>query len=129
MTTVHRVRLIAEVMRAYVPLRISMRSNDLPAMLRRARGATPGGVRLSEPTPLQEAHRLSWIVRAVLGKQVTEKRCLIQSLVLVRMLDRRGIDNRLVLGVQENGLGAHAWVEHRGTPVLPPRGFERLAEF
>lgn len=129
LSLVSKLQLGAEVMRAYVPLLREMRRNDLPAMVAKAR-ATPREARtLDTAAELQEAFRLSWMVRTILGKQVTEKRCLIQALVLVRLLERRGLDNRLVIGVRGEGLGAHAWVEHRGEAVLPPRGFERLAEF
>lgn len=80
------------------------------------------------------------VVRAVhLGQNVgkllshlpVDSRCLIRSLVLTRMLDRRGIPGRLVIGVNPGeSLAAHAWVEVGGHPVLDPGEFaqRRLAE-
>jgi hypothetical protein len=45
---------------------------------------------------------------------------------------RRGLDSTLIIGVGRDGdeFAAHAWVEHRGVPVLPTGGgqFERLHE-
>ena len=45
--------------------------------------------------------------------------CLTESLVLLRMLRRRGVNVRLCLGVRKNGdrLAAHAWIERSGTPL------------
>ena len=50
-----------------------------------------------------------------------DSRCLVRSLVLTSMLDRRGIRSRLVIGVSvEPSFSAHAWVECDGRPLLPP---------
>jgi hypothetical protein len=61
----------------------------------------------------------------------TDGRCLVSSLVLSRLLERRRIDASLVVAVrQEPGFGAHAWVEHRGRPLLQPGdlSYQRLVE-
>ena len=60
-----------------------------------------------------------------------DSRCLVRSLVLVRLLARRGLPATLVLGASNtDGFEAHAWVEQDGRAVLPTGGgrFERLAE-
>lgn len=46
--------------------------------------------------------------------------CLPQSLVLQWLLRAQGIQTELQLGVRKDGgaLGAHAWVEYRGQPLL-----------
>jgi hypothetical protein len=46
--------------------------------------------------------------------------CLPQSLVLQWLLQAQGIQTELQLGVRKDGgvLGAHAWVEYRGQPLL-----------
>ena len=50
-----------------------------------------------------------------------------RSLVLLRMLARRGVVCRLVIGVRPGEtLEAHAWIEHDGHPLLPTLGYERL---
>jgi transglutaminase-like putative cysteine protease len=53
--------------------------------------------------------------------------CLEQSLTLVSLLRRAGIDARLRFGVQPYPFAAHAWVEYKGSP-LGERG-ERLNRF
>ncbi len=60
----------------------------------------------------------------------TDSRCLVRSLVLTRLLGRRGVPSSLVIGVMsEPQFAAHAWVEHGGAPLLSPgTGFQRLVE-
>jgi hypothetical protein len=61
----------------------------------------------------------------------TDSRCLVQSLVLSRLLATRGIPSTLVIGARSDStFMAHAWVEHGGYPLLPQEGFEeyRLLE-
>jgi hypothetical protein len=51
--------------------------------------------------------------------------------VLTRLLARRGIHASVVIGVRPGDeFGAHAWVEHDGTPLLPTHGhaFSRLVD-
>jgi hypothetical protein len=60
-----------------------------------------------------------------------DTRCLVRSLVLTRLLARRGIQAKLVIGASAGGeFLAHAWVEHDGYPVLNPGdgSFGRLVE-
>jgi transglutaminase superfamily protein len=124
-----RLVLVGEIVAAYVPLAPLVRSNDLEGMVRRARrrdsppsGLTPGEAR-------RVAVRLGRIVDRTLRALPTDDRCLIRSLVVLRLLHRRGIPGRLVVGVRDDaGFGAHAWVEHEGRPVLPAAGFNRLVE-
>ena len=61
----------------------------------------------------------------------TNSRCLVQSLVLSRLLATRGIPSTLVIGARSDStFMAHAWVEHGGYPLLPREGFDeyRLPE-
>jgi hypothetical protein len=56
-----------------------------------------------------------------------DSRCLMRSLVLLRVLARRGVSGELVIAVRpevSDTLGAHAWVEVRGEPLLAPAGSE-----
>ncbi len=58
-----------------------------------------------------------------------DSRCLMSSLVLTRMLARRGIDSNLVIAVEPGErFGAHAWVEYDGAALLHPGdgAFEQL---
>ena len=58
-----------------------------------------------------------------------DSRCLIRSLVLVRVLARRAIPSMLVIGVRKNpGFKAHAWVEHEGKAILAAGDYTRLTE-
>lgn len=54
-----------------------------------------------------------------------DSRCLMRSLVLLRVLARRGVNGSLVIAVRPDELlklAAHAWVEVDGRPLLAPAG-------
>jgi hypothetical protein len=97
------------------------------AVLRRtAQVAPPPGLNSGDL-----ASRLGRAVYRTLRILPTDSRCLVQSLVLSRMLSARGIPSTLVIGAHSRpDFTAHAWVEHDGRPVLPPRGYQdsRLVE-
>jgi len=126
-----RVRLSAEILVAYAELLVLLRRNDVSRMVEGARSVRVAPV---QAPPERDAHaaalRLGRIVQRVITKLPTDKRCLINSLVVVRMLSQRGIDARVVIGVQSGGEGfrAHAWVEHDDRPVLAPGDYVRLLE-
>jgi hypothetical protein len=66
----------------------------------------------------------------VIGPLPTDSRCLFSSLTVMCMLDRRGIEQTVVIAVRPRPFSAHAWVEVDGKPVLPDGdpGYERLLE-
>ena len=71
--------------------------------------------------------RLGQPVRRTLDPLPWDSRCLMRSLVLLRMLARRGVVCQLVIGVRPGEkFEAHAWIEHDGHPLLPTLGYERL---
>jgi hypothetical protein len=74
--------------------------------------------------------RLGHAVIRTLTPLPADSRCLFRSLVLTKLLARRGIGGTVVLAVRPDPFAAHAWVELDGNPLLPPgeEGFERLAE-
>ena len=126
--------LVGEILRAYVVTRWRMPRGDI----RHVAAARRELLQRASPTPPPAGHD-SWDVAAHLGRAVyrtlrllpTDSRCLVQSLVLSRMLAARGIPSTLVIGAHSRPeFEAHAWVEHDGRPVLPPRGFldSRLVE-
>jgi hypothetical protein len=124
-----KFRLSAEVLVAYARARRALRRRSLPAAaaaMRRASG--------QEYRPCEDAYetglRLSRVATRVLGVLPSDPRCLRTSLVLTALLARRGISATLVVGVRPDPFAAHAWVEHRGRPLLPPATapFERLLE-
>lgn len=124
-----RVRLSAEILIAYVELLSLLRKVDVRAMVEGARCARVEPT--AQPRDAEKhltAVRVGNMVERVLTKLPTDRRCLIKSLVVVRVLSHRGIESRVVIGVQtgEEGFRAHAWVEYEEHPVLPPLDYEPL---
>ena len=61
------------------------------------------------------AARLGYAVARTLRTLPTDSRCLVQALVLYRLLSERGIHSTLVIGARSQPeFAAHAWVEHAG---------------
>ena len=125
----HRLLLAAEILAAYLPLARLVRANDVEVMVRVARRRDRPTSNLPASDARATAVRLGKMVERLLTVLPTDDRCLIRSLVVLRLLGQRGIPARLVIGVRAgSGFGAHAWVEHEGRPVLPAAGFDRLLE-
>ena len=125
-----RARLVAEVLAAYLRARRELRRAPIEAVMENLR-ATVTTDRADGPEELEEAQRLGWIVVRTLAFLPGDTRCLRRSLVLTRMLARRGISARLVIGARTDpDFLAHAWVEQDGVPVLSPAdgSFGRLVE-
>ncbi len=121
-----KAALAAEIVVAYARVRWSLRRSDFPRALERIRATGAGPAHGGEPD-----ERLARAVRRTLRRLPADTRCLMQSLVLVRLLARRGRESRLVIGVSPVGsFGAHAWVERGGIPLLPVLDYEqgRLTE-
>ena len=126
-----KARLAAEVVASYVHVRRLMRGRDIrEAVVALRDGTAPGGARVRPPdAALARSRRLARAVMLTLRLQPGDTRCLSQSLVLTRLLARRGIESRLVIGVRPGErFAAHAWVEHGDVPLLPPgrSDFEEL---
>lgn len=124
-----RFSLGREVLAAYGEVRWRLAREDLETALRALR-TVPGAPTL-EPGLRSRWHgvRLAKAVRHTLRLVPADSRCLMRSLVLTRMLARRGIGSVLVIAVKpEPSFRAHAWVEHEGLPLLPTGGYERLLE-
>ena len=125
-----RVRLAAEIVRAYLDAWRELRRAPIEEVIARLRaGGGRGGPQ--GPRELEEARRLGWIVVRALSFLPGDTRCLRRSLVLTRLLARRGISARLVIGARTApDFLAHAWVEHEGVPVLSAAdgSFGRLVE-
>jgi hypothetical protein len=126
--------LIAEILSTYVVTRWRMPRGEIRQVVRATRG---GPVR--EPCASEPISRETWAVAARLARAVTktlrvlptDSRCLVQSLVLSRLLATRGIASTLVIGARsDDTFMAHAWVEHGGYPLLSREGFDeyRLLE-
>jgi hypothetical protein len=126
------VRLALEVVGSLLHVRRQLRRADLRATLSSLRGSpVPPERPASTGQELGEWLRLGRAVGRSLALLPGDTRCLTQSLVLTRLLARRGIGSKLVIGVRSGEqFGAHAWVEAGGQPLLP-RGeatIERLVE-
>lgn len=126
--------LASEILITYAMMRVRMAKRglrDLVAISRSGPAAPPPGL---EPGSLEArlvAARLGNAVGRTLRILPTDSRCLVQSLVLSRLLSVRGISSTLVIGAHSNpSFAAHAWVEHEGRAVLPPGEFResRLLE-
>ena len=123
--------LALEVIRAYIQARLLLRRGTLPAALEQLRATDAVEHSETRREDLIEGIRLGQVVGRVLRPLPTETRCLARSLVLTRLLARRGVGSKLVIGVRPGEtFGAHAWVEADGQPLLPGGGleFERLVE-
>jgi hypothetical protein len=125
-----RVALVAEIVLAYVRAKLLMRRSDLPAVLTALRKRGPAAPDREKPA-VAAGERLGGIVARTLDTLPTDSRCLIRSLVLTSLLDRRGVASTLVIGVSPGeDFGAHAWLEVAGRPVQDAGGtdFPRLVE-
>jgi hypothetical protein len=126
---IDKTRLILEILATYPQALRLVRTNDLQRMVDAARDV-PGQ---SQPVHGELEHstavRLGVAVTRTLRIVPTDSRCLVRSVVLSRLLARRAIPSRLVIGVTPGArFAAHAWVEHEERPVLPPLRHQRLME-
>jgi len=126
-----RWRLAGEIILAYLRVRRELRRSPIAAALAGLRPDPPGAREAAGAVPLSEARRLGRAVARTLTLIPGDTRCLTRSLVLTRLLARRGIPAKLVIGARATPrFSAHAWVECDGEAVLP-RGdgsFGRLVE-
>jgi hypothetical protein len=122
--------LAAEILSVYVRVRWLLRRQDVRVVVAAIRACShgrPAGADHESADARLVALRLAGAVRQTLGLLPTDSRCLVQSLVLSQLLATRAIPSTLVIGARsEPRFSAHAWVEHEGQPVLPPRGFDAL---
>ena len=122
--------LAAEILSVYLRVRWLMWRQDIRSIVSTIRVSPAAQPARFEPGSLEArlvAVRLGTAVRRTLSVLPTDSRCLVQSLVLSRLLSARAISSTLVIGARpEQRFAAHAWVEHEGEPVLPPHGFDEL---
>lgn len=111
-----KAALTVEILATFVVVRLTMREPDIRTTLERLR---EGGN--APPGDLETAFFLASAVHRVLAFVPRRSRCLVQSLVLTKLLARRGIASSLVIAVAPGPqLEAHAWVESGQTPLLRP---------
>jgi Transglutaminase-like superfamily len=126
-----RVHLAAEIVAAYLQARRELRRAPIASVVATLRSESPPPQLAAAAVALEEARRLGWVVARTLRLMPGDTRCLARSLVLTRLLARRGIPAKLVIGARGGpDFLAHAWVEYEGQPVLSPGdgSFGRLVE-
>jgi hypothetical protein len=137
LTSSERVRLATEILLAYAHARRELRRSPIADVVSGLRSwqpdaaARPGSTTHSGASALAEARRLGHAVTRLLAFVPGDTRCLVRSLVLTRLLARRGIPAKLVIGARAApDFLAHAWVEYAGDPVLAAGdgSFGRLVE-
>ena len=130
LTVGERMRLAGEIVAAYVRARRALRRAPIAAAVAALRAEPRVGFAPTADT-LEESRRLGRAVTRTLVLLPGDTRCLARSLVLTRMLARRGIPAKLVIGARAApDFLAHAWVEYEGEPVLSAGdgSFGRLVE-
>lgn len=124
-----KLRLVVEILLTYARVRWSLMRSDVPATVAELRACAAGPAEDDGDLVAVNGWRLGRAVMRTLRLLPTDSRCLVRSLVLTRLLARRGISSSLVIGVRtDHGFEAHAWVEYAGRPVLPDEGFSPLTQ-
>jgi|tagenome__1003787_1003787.scaffolds.fasta_scaffold20633349_2 hypothetical protein len=112
-----KAALVAETLAAYARVRWELRRAGLKRTLASLRQQPQRPVR---EDPVALGRRLAAVVARTLSVLPAESRCLMRSLVLTRLLARRGVPTQLVISVRPGArFAAHAWIEHDGTALLP----------
>ncbi len=120
-----KASLAAEIVVAYAVARRELRRQDLRQTVNAIRSPRRIPRALVLPDAVQDGGRLGEAVVRTLEAMPVDSRCLMRSLVLLRVLARRGVSGSLVIAVrpeEQLKLAAHAWVEVDGRPLLAPAG-------
>ena len=129
-----RARFATEIVVAYARARRELGRAPIEQAVARLRASDDGAAAREPKTPGEEHDEARRVGRAVVLTMrflPGDTRCLRRSAVTLRLLARRGIPARLVIGARTRpDFLAHAWVEHDGVPVLSPLdgSFGRLVE-
>lgn len=131
-TLAEKASLAKEIATTYLWARRQIRRTSVDRAAVDARDGRPAVPRDDRPNAeYQVAWRVSRIVERRLSQLPGDTRCLTRSVVLVRMLARRGMDATLVIGARSQPeFAAHAWVELDGHALLDPLDYQagRLTE-
>jgi len=125
-----RSQLALEIVAAYLRARRELGRTPIAEVVERLRAGDPPP-RPADADALDEALHLGRAVVRTMNFLPGDTRCLRRSLVLLQLLERRGISARLVIGARTSpDFLAHAWVELDGRPVLSVAdgSFGRLVE-
>ena len=123
-----KARLAARIGGTFLLVHLRLRREPLPGVVESFAGRDRGGI------PRLEAKRLSRIVHGTLHLGPVRPRCLVNALVLFRLLRAQGDAAELVIGLPHDPRDheAHAWVEVEHIDVGPPPGkgsHEELARY
>ena len=119
MSPLSKARLASEILGSYVRVRRALRRDSLPAVVSELR------IPAENDSAEVDGRRLARAVVRTLEPLPLDSRCLMRSLVLLRVLASRGVIGELVIAVrpeEQDRLNAHAWVEVAGQPLLAPAG-------
>jgi Transglutaminase-like superfamily len=132
LTQREKARLAIEIVAIYVPTRLRLRHSNFKLMDEIQLVSFKRVIELPSEQITAVAIHLGAAVARTLGRLPADSSCLVRSLVLMRLLSRRGFVACLVIGIRHNdkALAAHAWVEYGGTPLLASGGddFARLLQ-
>jgi Transglutaminase-like superfamily len=120
-----KLRLVLEMSSSWMLVRRWLRAKPVTEVASLAR-RPPNSPEAPQPERenRQLALKLAWVVHRTLNHIPGDTRCLTRSLVLMRILARRGIETKLIIGVRaDDEFAAHAWVELDGVPLLDPTEF------
>jgi Transglutaminase-like superfamily len=119
LSLVVRIRLVARIWLRFARVRWAVDREPLPAFVSGLADVNGSAARTAHPPP-----RLSTAVDRSLRIGSRRPRCLINALVLFRLLREQGEAAELVIGLPEAARDhrAHAWVELGGRDVGPPPG-------
>jgi hypothetical protein len=108
--------VLFEAVMLAIPIEVALRLVRLDVLVARLGGERGSG----EETGTLDARRAARLVEGAASFYPLRATCLKKSLVLYRILRRRGVPAELRLGVRkaEGDFTAHAWVESRGDILL-----------
>ncbi|MBE2317983.1 lasso peptide biosynthesis B2 protein [Solirubrobacter sp. CPCC 204708] len=122
LSTLAKLVLAGEIVGVYARARWLLRSHDAPSTLQRLRSPSRGRRATGQP-PAGLGRHLAWATVKVLAVLPVDDRCLLQSLVLARLMAVRGLAHEVVFSVASGaGFEAHCWVETGGAALLEPGG-------
>ena len=118
-------QLALRVLRAYLQVLLVLPRHPFPEVVDRLATAPQA------PGPAVPIRRLSWMVDRTLHVGSLRPRCLVNALVLFRLLQSQGVRADVVIGLPPvaRDKDAHAWVEVDGHDVGPAPGRSGHEEF
>lgn len=118
-------RLAFRVLRAYLHVLLVLPRRPFPEVVDRLATGPPAS------GPAVPIRRLSWMVDRTLRVGSLQPRCVVNALVLFRLLQCQGVRAEVVIGLPPvvRDKDAHAWVEVDGHDVGPAPGRSGHEEF